>query len=71
MIVIAVLYGFAALLAWVAQPGIMGLMFVPWYVPEVPVVVALVCYFLGLAWMVRIYRADQEPDTGSWRYRNF
>jgi protein-S-isoprenylcysteine O-methyltransferase Ste14 len=24
---------------------------------------------LGLAWMVRIFRADPEPDSLAWRYR--
>jgi hypothetical protein len=24
---------------------------------------------IGLAWMIRIHRADPEPDPGSWRYR--
>jgi hypothetical protein len=24
---------------------------------------------LGLAWMVRIFRADPEPDSSAWRYR--
>jgi hypothetical protein len=24
---------------------------------------------VGLAWMVRIYRADPEPDQHAWRYR--
>lgn len=23
----------------------------------------------GFIWMVRIYRADPEPDPGAWRYR--
>ena len=23
----------------------------------------------GLAWMIRIYRADPEPDQHAWRYR--
>lgn len=25
---------------------------------------------LGFAWMVRIYRADPEPDQHAWRYRD-
>jgi hypothetical protein len=25
---------------------------------------------LGFAWMVRIYRADPEPDQRAWRYRD-
>jgi hypothetical protein len=23
----------------------------------------------GLGWMIRIYRADPEPDQAAWRYR--
>jgi hypothetical protein len=26
---------------------------------------------IGLVWMVRIFRADPEPDAKSWRYRDF
>jgi hypothetical protein len=26
---------------------------------------------VGLAWMVRILRADHEPDARAWRYRDF
>jgi hypothetical protein len=26
---------------------------------------------LGLAWMIRIYRADPEPDESSFRFRDF
>jgi hypothetical protein len=24
---------------------------------------------VGLVWMIRIYRADPEPDQHAWRYR--
>jgi hypothetical protein len=26
---------------------------------------------VGFAWMIRIYRADPEPDQRVWRYREF
>ena len=26
---------------------------------------------IGFVWMVRIFRADAEPDAKSWRYRDF
>jgi cytochrome c biogenesis protein CcdA len=70
LIVLAVPYGFATLFGWLMQPGLMGPRFVPWYALLLPVVAGLASYFLGLAWMVRIYRADPEPDSRSWRYRN-
>jgi len=69
LILLAVLYGFATLFVGVAQPGLIGPMFAAWYASLVLEVVALASYFLGLAWMVRIYRADPEPDSRSWRYR--
>lgn len=30
---------------------------------------AVVGVIAGLAWMVRIYRRDPEPDQHAWRYR--
>jgi hypothetical protein len=42
---------------------------VPWYAPWLPVA-GVASYFVGLGWMVRIYRANPEPDTQSWRYRD-
>jgi hypothetical protein len=69
LIVLAVLPGLAMLLAWIAQPGFMYVMSVPWFVPYIPFI-GFVMYFLGLGWMVRIYRADPEPDRRSWRYRD-
>jgi hypothetical protein len=32
-------------------------------------VVAGVGIIVGLVWMIRIYRADPEPDQHAWRYR--
>ena len=31
--------------------------------------IAIVAFLIGFAWMVRIYRADPEPDQRAWRYR--
>ena len=31
--------------------------------------IAVVSYLIGFVWMVRIYRANPEPDQGAWRYR--
>jgi Flp pilus assembly protein TadB len=33
--------------------------------------VAILLYLLGLAWMVRIYRADPEAGPSRWRFRGF
>jgi hypothetical protein len=72
MIVLAVLPGLVMLFAWITQPGYIGPMFrvVPWFVPYIPFI-GFLMYVLGLGWMVRIYRADPEPDRPSWRYRDF
>lgn len=31
--------------------------------------VAIVGVLVGLVWMIRIHRADPEPDQHAWRYR--
>jgi uncharacterized protein YjeT (DUF2065 family) len=31
--------------------------------------VAIVLVVVGLVWMIRIHRADPEPDQRNWRYR--
>ncbi len=31
----------------------------------------VVAYVVGIAWMVRIYRADPEAGESPWRYRDF
>jgi hypothetical protein len=69
LIQLAALPGFAMLFGWIAQPGYMDVMPVPWYVPYIPFI-GIVMYFLGLGWMVRIYRADPDPDARNWRYRD-
>jgi hypothetical protein len=33
--------------------------------------IAIVGLVVGFVWMVRIFRADPEPDAKSWRYRDF
>jgi type IV secretory pathway TrbD component len=45
----------------IADPGL-----TPWIAPSFGVLGILV----GLAWMVRILRADPEPDSSAWRYRD-
>ena len=44
------------------NPGPIGLL-----VPAIGVAALAV----GLVWMIRILRADPEPDAKSWRYRDF
>lgn len=72
MIRVAFACGVALLVGWIALPGYVHPMFgsVPWYVDWLPVV-GVAIYFLGLGWMVRIYRANPEPDAHNWRYRDF
>jgi hypothetical protein len=43
------------------EPGL-----IEWIAPGVGILGILV----GLAWMVRILRADPEPDSSTWRYRD-
>jgi hypothetical protein len=52
----------------IAAPGYMGSQpAFPWLAPSV----AIAMQAIGLAWMMRIYRAsfDPEPDQHAWRYR--
>lgn len=76
MIAIAVLAIGGAVLALIAAPGSMGGgigdgpqigpipvgMFLP--------LVGIGGVIIGLAWMIRIHRADPEPDQHAWRYRS-
>lgn len=54
---------------FVAAPGSHEPMFgwSPWY--HAAPAVGFVGNIVGLAWMVRIYRAEAEPDQHAWRYR--
>jgi hypothetical protein len=71
LIVLAIVWGLAILLLWVAQPGFMDPMFVQPQSFEIPLPIAGVAsYFIGLGWMVRIYRAQPEPGERTWRYRD-
>ena len=55
---------------WIVEPGgLRGFYQPPWYEVALPWVGA-VGYLIGLGWMVRIYRADPEPDEPTWRYRS-
>jgi protein-S-isoprenylcysteine O-methyltransferase Ste14 len=66
---VLVLLAFVAIL-FLNLPNTMGGPFfepslTEWIVPGLGVLGILV----GLAWMVRIIRADPEPDSSAWRYR--
>jgi hypothetical protein len=72
LILIAVMAPLIFLVLWVAAPPAWPQpMFYepPWYEGVLPWVGAG-GYVVGLAWMIRIYRADPEPDQRSWRYRS-
>lgn len=62
---------FIALVGVAMQPGGPSPMFDarPWYAHVLPWVGAT-AYVVGLGWMIRIYRADPEPDEPTWRYRS-
>jgi hypothetical protein len=53
---------------YVAAPGWMGPQPPAWQTVG-PFVVGSLGIAFGLIWMIRIYRADPEPDQRSWRYR--
>jgi hypothetical protein len=62
-----------AALMWVASPGGWDPV---WYgagwLVVIPPAAAAAVYLFGLAWMIRIYRTSHlEPETSSWRYRDF
>jgi hypothetical protein len=66
---IAAIVGFiVAPFLYVAAPGFTGPPS-----PDVPIVgfagLAAAGILIGFTWMVRIYRADPEPDQRAWRYR--
>jgi protein-S-isoprenylcysteine O-methyltransferase Ste14 len=66
---VLVLLAFVACL-FLSMPNTMGGGFfepslTEWILPGLGVLGIL----LGLAWMVRIFRADPEPDSSAWRYR--
>jgi hypothetical protein len=52
----------------VAAPGFMGPPPPDWQVIG-SLVVGAAGILIGFAWMIRIFRADPEPDQGAWRYR--
>jgi NADH:ubiquinone oxidoreductase subunit K len=69
LIVLAIAWGLAALLLWVAQPGFMDPMSGTREWSPLPIV-GIASYFIGLGLMIRIYRAQPEPGERTWRYRD-
>lgn len=69
MIAMAVSAIGAAAYLYVAAPGFMGGGIEPSLGSYAIYGLALVGVVGGLAWMIRIYRADPEPDQAAWRYR--
>lgn len=75
MIVFAALLFPMLLFLWIATPGLPG---TPMFEPRILGltydaalgVAGLGGMAFGLAWMIRIHRADPEPDLGAWRYRD-
>jgi hypothetical protein len=69
LIVLAIVYGLVAVFLYMALPWFMDPMSgVPQEWSPLPIV-GIASYFIGLGWMVRIYRARSEPGERTWRYR--
>lgn len=69
LIGLAIGLGLGTLYIVVAAPGRFDPMFMSLWAIALPVV-AVASYFIGLGWMVRIYRAHTEPGERTWRYRD-
>ena len=68
-LIFAALLGFVVVpFLYVAAPGSLG-----GPPPDLPILcfagAGFVGFVVGFVWMVRIYRADPEPDQRAWRYR--
>jgi hypothetical protein len=71
LIAVAITTGVLMFFLLMAAPGDFRPMFYepPWYVSAIPLAGICVWTF-GLAWMIRIYRANSEPGERTWRYRS-
>jgi hypothetical protein len=56
---------------FVAAPNFTGGFYDPGPIGLLVPAIGVAALVVGLAWMVRILRADPEPDAKSWRYRDF
>jgi cytochrome bd-type quinol oxidase subunit 2 len=64
-----IVVGFGGFL-WIAAPNSIGGSWVrpmPWSL--ILPAAGLLGIVIGLVWMIRIYRANPEPDPKAWRYR--
>ncbi|HET9756142.1 MAG TPA: hypothetical protein VFP66_06555 [Candidatus Limnocylindrales bacterium] len=70
MLIAAIAMPAVVVILWFLQPGgFHGMIYEhPWYEIALPWV-GVAGYLFGLSWMIRIYRADPEPDERTWRYR--
>ena len=71
MLLLVIGLGILGFVMLLAAPGFIGGMMYepPWYAAALPWAGPAI-YLIGLGWMIRIYRADPEPDETTWRYRS-
>ena len=62
---VLILLAFVAFL-FLNMPNTFGPYLIEWIAPGLGILGILV----GLAWMIRILRADPEPNSSAWRYRD-
>jgi hypothetical protein len=67
LLMVALALPVIVLIVLVLRPGTIG--HEPWYLTALPWAGGL-GYLVGLAWMIRIYRADPEAGATTWRYRS-
>ena len=60
----------SAAFLWVAAPGGSGPMFADRTGEAITALIGATGAIVGLAWMIRIYQEDPEPDARAWRYRD-
>ena len=69
LVLLGVAIGFVGLFLFVAAPNWGGPMFPsPW--EGAASIVGLAGLALGNVWLIRIHRANRDPDTARWRYRD-
>jgi hypothetical protein len=66
---VLVLLAFVAVLL-LSLPNTIGTLAEPGLVERIAPGIGILGILVGLAWMVRILRADPEPDSSAWRYRD-
>jgi protein-S-isoprenylcysteine O-methyltransferase Ste14 len=66
---VLIFLAFAAFL-FLSPPNHTGGFFEPSLIEWIAPGLGILGILVGLAWMVRIIRADPEPDSSAWRYRD-